>query len=186
VKTLRAADVVLSAIGILAASPILALAALAVHLDSEGSAIFAQRRVGRNGKAFTCYKLRTMTLGTSQGASHEVGSSTITRVGRVLRRSKIDELPQLWNVLRGDMSLVGPRPCMPGMSELIAERQCRGVDALRPGITGPAQIAGIDMSEPRKLAAADAVWLRQASLTAYFRILVATAVGHGWGDAASS
>jgi len=106
----------------------------------------------------------------------------VTPLGRWLRRLKLDELPQLWNVLRGDMSLVGPRPCLPSQTELIAERRARGVYALRPGITGVAQVAGVDMSDPPRLAALDATYLATVSAAADLRLLLATVRGAGRGD----
>jgi O-antigen biosynthesis protein WbqP len=181
---LRIFDLVSSIFGLVVAAPVMLIAAVAVRIDSPGSAIFAQARVGRHRRVFICYKLRTMSSDTPQGGSHEIGCARITRAGRLLRRTKIDELPQLWNVLRGEMSLVGPRPCLPGMGELIAERDRLGVYTVRPGITGPAQIAGLDMSNPRALARADAEWLCRATPLNYLRTLALTLVGRGQGDAA--
>jgi O-antigen biosynthesis protein WbqP len=180
---LRIADFTLALIGLVITLPVMLLAMLAVRLDSRGPALFAQTRVGRNLEPFTCYKLRTMAVGTRDGASHLVGKASITRVGGFLRRTKLDELPQLWNVLVGEMSLVGPRPCLPSQLELIAERRDQGVIAMRPGITGPAQVAGLDMSTPRELARADAQW-KDGTLRDYLAILVATVAGGGRGDAA--
>lgn len=182
---LRVLDILISIAALVLTAPLLMAAMIAVRIDSRGPAIFAQNRVGRGRRVFTCYKVRTMARDTRQGASHEVGGATITPVGRVLRRTKIDELPQLWNVIVGDMSLVGPRPCLPGMNELIEERDRRGVYRIRPGVTGLAQIAGIDMSDPPRLAEVDAAWLEQASLRAYLRLLVMTVSGRGRGDAAT-
>lgn len=182
---LRILDFVLAAIGLFLAAILLPVLCLAIRTDSPGAAIFKQVRVGRDGRPFTCFKLRTMAAGTRQGASHEVGAATITGIGALLRRTKLDELPQLWNVLVGEMSLVGPRPCLPSQSELIREREIRGVNALRPGITGTGQIAGLDMSTPRRLAMADASWLEQRSVTAYAGVLLSTLTGKGQGDAAA-
>ncbi len=106
-------------------------------------------------KLFTCYKLRTMYSYTPSVGTHEVQLSSVTPIGRRLRRWKLDELPHLWNVLRGDMSLVGPRPCLPIQSELIEKRRQMGVLDFRPGITGLAQVAGVDMSDPERLANID-------------------------------
>lgn len=155
-----------------------------VALETKANPLFRQKRVGRNGQVFTMLKLRTMRADTPDRASHEIGASVITRSGRLLRRTKIDELPQLWNVFIGDMSLVGPRPCLPNQTSLIDERARRGVQVLRPGITGVAQVAGLDMSDPVALARADATYLGPWSLGRDIRLLLDTAIGRGSGDAA--
>ena len=152
---IRGLDLALSAIGLIATSPILVVAAILIRADSPGSPVFAQTRVGRREEPFTCLKLRTMRRGTVSAATHETAAAALTRIGAVLRKIKVDELPQLWNVLKGDMSLVGPRPCLPQQAELIARRRERGVFDVRPGITGPGQVAGVDMSEPERLAKLD-------------------------------
>jgi lipopolysaccharide/colanic/teichoic acid biosynthesis glycosyltransferase len=127
-----------------------------------------------------------MKAGTGDKASHEVAGVQITRSGRFLRKSKLDELPQIFCILKGDMSFVGPRPCLPSQEELINYRDRLGVFDVKPGITGPAQIAGIDMSTPDRLATADAEYLLMKSLVYDIRILAAT-VMRGFGlDAASS
>jgi O-antigen biosynthesis protein WbqP len=117
-----------------------------------------------------------------QVATHEASAALVTPWGRFLRRTKLDELPQLWNVLKGEMSLVGPRPCLPTQTELIIERARRGVFAARPGITGLAQLQGIDMSTPRLLAETDAKMLAGLNLRAYLAYLLQTALGRGRGD----
>ena len=117
----RALDIALALALLPFAMPVLAIAALAVRLDSPGPAFFRQERVGRHRKPFRLLKIRTMTVGTPQAASHEVGAAQVTRVGAFLRRSKIDELPQIFAVLAGDMSFVGPRPCLAVQEELVAE-----------------------------------------------------------------
>jgi lipopolysaccharide/colanic/teichoic acid biosynthesis glycosyltransferase len=155
-----------------------------VAVETRATPLFRQQRVGRDGRPFTMLKLRTMRADTPHGASHEIGESTITRTGRLLRRTKIDELPQLWNVLTGDMSLVGPRPCLPSQVHLVEERARLGVLRLRPGITGVAQLAGLDMSQPVTLARADAAYLVPWSLAQDLRLLLRTAMGKGGGDAA--
>lgn len=154
-----------------------------IRLLSPGPAIFAQRRVGRNGRPFTLYKFRTMQVGTMQAASHEVSQDRVTALGRILRRTKLDELPQLWNVLAGEISLVGPRPCLPGQRELIEARRRRGVLAVRPGISGLAQVNGIDMSDPERLAQWDARYVAMRSVLLDLRICAATLAGKGRGDA---
>lgn len=178
----RIFDIFISASGLILTGPIILVAALIVKLTSTGPAFFVQDRIGRNKGVFDCYKLRTMVTGTVVAGTHEVGSDSVTRVGRFLRSSKIDELPQLWNVLCGDMSIVGPRPCLPVQELLIKERDKRGVYDLRPGITGLAQIEGIDMSTPVKLAEHDALYLNRSSFLYDCRIVLFTLLGKGSGD----
>jgi lipopolysaccharide/colanic/teichoic acid biosynthesis glycosyltransferase len=140
----RAVDVVVAA-GVLAlASPLLAAAAIAIRLTSRGPAIYRQRRVGLHGREFDVLKLRTMVAGAEglgAGLAVDEGDPRITRVGALLRRSSLDELPNLWNVVRGEMSLIGPRPTVPAQVALYDERQ-RGRLAVRPGMTGWAQVNG--------------------------------------------
>jgi O-antigen biosynthesis protein WbqP len=123
-----------------------------------------------------------MYMETGNAPSHEVSASAVTPLGRRLRALKLDELPQLWNVLRGHMSLVGPRPCLPSQTKLIAARRQRGLHTIRPGITGIAQVAGIDMSDPARLAAKDAEYLTRMSLRFDLQLLLATLLGNGRGD----
>jgi lipopolysaccharide/colanic/teichoic acid biosynthesis glycosyltransferase len=179
----RAFDLALALLLLLPAAIVVAIAAIAVVLDSPGPPIFKQRRIGRGQVPFTMLKLRTMTHETATAASHEVPKSAVTRAGALLRRTKIDELPQIWSVLVGDMSFVGPRPCLEQQFELIREREARGVFQARPGITGPAQLAGIDMSTPKRLAEADGNYVTNRSLTGDLVILLRTLAGHGSGDA---
>ncbi|RWC32683.1 MAG: sugar transferase [Mesorhizobium sp.] len=167
-------DLAGAALLLVATSPVLMLAVLAVRASSPGPAIFSQTRVGRDGRLFRCHKLRTMYVGTPSLPSHEAPASSVTSVGKVLRKFKLDELPQFWNVLKGEMSLVGPRPCLPTQTELIACRRRLGVLAALPGITGLAQIKGIDMSNPKLLAETDAAYLRTASFQLDLRILLGT------------
>jgi lipopolysaccharide/colanic/teichoic acid biosynthesis glycosyltransferase len=145
-----------------------------VKLTSKGSGIFAQERVGRAQKHFICYKFRTMQEGTEQAGTHEVSPAYVTGVGRFLRRTKIDELPQIWNLVKGDMSLVGPRPCLPVQRELRKLRQRYGVFAVRPGITGLAQVNGIDMSAPMELAKLDSLYIAQRTIMLDLKILLLT------------
>lgn len=180
----RALDIVLALALLPFVLPVLALAAVAVRLDSPGPAFFRQERVGRHRRPFSLLKIRTMSHGTPQAASHEVGASQVTRVGAVLRRTKIDELPQIFAVLAGDMSFVGPRPCLAVQEELVTERDRRGVYDVLPGITGPAQVAGVDMSTPVELAEIDARYVRERSLAGDICLIARTALGRGSGDAA--
>jgi len=140
----RALDVAIAGTGLALASPVLALAALAVKLGDGGPVLFRQTRVGKDGEDFELLKLRTMIVGAEgKGAGYAVDKddSRITRVGRLLRRTSIDELPQLWNVVRGEMSVIGPRPTLRYQVERYSERQRRRLEVL-PGITGWAQIQG--------------------------------------------
>ncbi|HET9289194.1 MAG TPA: sugar transferase [Gaiella sp.] len=140
----RAADVVLAGVGLVLASPLLAGAALAVKLEDGGPVLFRQRRVGKDGRDFELLKLRSMVVDAERsGAGFAVdrGDSRITKVGRFLRRTSIDELPQLWNVVRGDMSVIGPRPTLRYQVDRYTERQRRRLE-VRPGLTGWAQIHG--------------------------------------------
>lgn len=180
---IRLLDLCLAAVAFVLLLPIMLVIALVVWLEI-GSPIFRQPRVGRHRRPFTLYKFRTMRPGTPSVATHLVDSGSITPVGRWLRYWKLDELPQLWNVLKGDMSLVGPRPCLPEQTALIAERERRGVFSARPGITGLAQLSGIDMSEPERLAETDAAMLQGLTLGRYLRYLGLTLLGRGMGDPA--
>jgi O-antigen biosynthesis protein WbqP len=170
----RAFDLVAAALMLVATSPVLLLAILAIRASSPGPALFSQIRVGQNGTLFRCHKLRTMYLGTPSLPSHEAPANSVTAVGKTLRSFKIDELPQLWNVLNGEMSLVGPRPCLPTQTELIERRKQLGVSSALPGITGLAQIRAIDMSDPKLCAETDAVYLEAASIGLDIRILIGT------------
>lgn len=170
----RLIDVVASFVGLAFAAPIIALAMLAVRIETPGVALFRQTRVGRGEAPFTLYKIRSMHTGVKNDATHLMPESSTTRIGRVLRRTKIDELPQLVNVLRGDMSLVGPRPCLPTQIALIAARRRLGVFAVRPGITGLAQVRGIDMSDPERLAAVDHEYVKTASAAGDLKLIAAT------------
>jgi len=177
---LRIFDIVLSATGLLVTSPLLLVLTLLGYLET-GSPLFRQMRVGRHQKPFTLVKFRTMKPDTPHVATHLASASAVTSFGRFLRRSKLDELPQLWNVLKGDMSLVGPRPCLFNQKELIEEREKLGVFAARPGITGLAQIRGIDMSTPRLLAETDRSMLASISAGRYLSLISMTLCGRGFG-----
>jgi len=140
----RALDLLLGAIGSLLTAPLIALAALAIRLETPGHPIYRQTRVGKDGRPFQIYKLRTMVRGaefTGAGLSVQEGDDRITRVGAFLRRTSLDELPNLWNVVRGEMSIVGPRPTVQVQVDQYTPRQ-RGRLAVKPGITGWAQVNG--------------------------------------------
>lgn len=179
---LRGLDIVFSLLGLVVGLPVLVVIYL-VGLFDTGSPLFMQKRVGRHQKPFTLVKFRTMRVGTASVASHLADTHTITPMGRFLRRTKLDELPQLWNVLWGDMSLVGPRPGLFNQHELLQARAEHGVFAARPGITGLAQVNGIDMSTPELLAQTDAKMLGTLTVSSYFRYIFQTVLGGGQGDA---
>lgn len=182
---LRIFDIVLSLIGLLCSLPILMLLTI-LGLFDTGAPIFKQMRVGRYQRPFILIKFRTMKPDAPHIASHLADAATITRFGRFLRYTKLDELPQLWNVLLGDMSLIGPRPCLVSQKELIDERARRGVFDARPGITGLAQISGIDMSTPKLLAETDEKMLKNLNVKSYLKLLLLTASGNGSGDRVKS
>lgn len=162
---------------------LLALIWLAVRLQSPGPGIFAQKRIGQNGEIFTCYKFRTMADGTPNVGTHEASATLVTPIGKFLRRTKLDELPQAFNILLNQMSLVGPRPCLPSQESVISERGKRGILKVLPGITGLAQINHIDMSQPELLAKWDEQYIKHMSLRLDLSIMARTALGRGSGDA---
>ena len=178
---IRLLDFIFAFLGLLFGSPLLILLTILGYFET-GSPIFIQERVGRNKKPFRLVKFRTMTVGTASVATHLASESSITRFGHLLRKTKLDELPQLWNVLLGQMSLVGPRPNLFNQEKLTEEREARGVYHVRPGITGLAQVQGIDMSTPELLAKTDAEMIETLSLTNYFSYILQTVLGRGAGD----
>lgn len=161
---------------------LLIIIGITVRLQSRGPALFRQVRIGRSQRTFTCFKFRTMYVGTRNVGTHEVSASSVTRLGAFLRRTKLDELPQVLNILMNDMSLVGPRPSLPSQAEVVAARSRRDVYAIKPGITGLSQIRGIDMSVPENLAVSDADYLKLQSIALDWYIMVQTATGRGGGD----
>lgn len=180
----RLSDLAFSLLVLLGFWWLMAFIWILVRLDSPGPGLFRQARVGAGERVFTCYKFRTMYVETPSLGSHEVATSSITRLGNFLRRSKLDELPQIVNILFNQMSLVGPRPCLPSQSALIEERRNRGVFNVKPGITGLAQIHNIDMSNPSLLASWDHRYVRLQSIFLDVWIVLSTALGRGRGDAA--
>lgn len=179
----RIFDLVLVFVSLPVSVPVILACMAIVRLTSDGAAIFHQTRIGLHEKPFTCYKLRTMRENTREAPSHEVEAEAVIPVGRWLRRLKLDELPQLYNIVRGDMSLVGPRPCLPSQTRLMAARRARGIFSVRPGITGISQVEGIDMSDPERLAASDARYLQNRSFIGDLKIIFLTIAGAGRGDA---
>lgn len=181
----RVFDFFAALIGLMMLSPVLILLAFLVRRSSPGGALFLQKRVGRFEVPFTCMKFRTMAIGTPNVGSHDAAEAWITPLGKKLRAYKLDELPQLVNVLVGDMSLVGPRPCLPSQPQVIKARRDKGVFAVRPGITGLAQLSGIDMSTPDALADADAEYIKTATLWRDLALILNSVAGKGTGDAAA-
>lgn len=178
---IRIFDLLFSFFGIVLLSPILILLMIIGYFDT-GSPIFRQERVGKGKKAFRLMKFRSMHLNAPSVATHLANASSITTFGSFLRKSKLDELPQLWNVFVGDMSLVGPRPNLFNQKELIQERDILGVYSVRPGITGLAQINKIDMSTPRLLAEIDCKMIKEFNIIGYFKYILLTVFGKGLGD----
>ena len=144
--------------------------------------IFVQERVGIKQKSFKLFKFRTMKINTPSKASHLINKNYVTKFGKIIRLLKLDELPQLLNVLYGDMSLVGPRPCLPNQIDLIKSREKYNLYNVRPGITGLSQIKGIDMSNPTKLAESDYLMISKIKQLDYFKYLFLTFFGKGRGD----
>ena len=178
---LRIFDFTFALLGLVFGFPVL-LVIYVLGLFDTGSPLFWQERVGRHQKPFVLVKFRTMKIDTASVASHLASSTSITRMGAFLRKTKLDELPQLWNVLKGEMSLVGPRPGLFNQQELTTERAQRGVFDVRPGITGLAQLSDIDMSTPKLLAETDQRMIRELTLADYFKYILMTVLGKGAGD----
>ena len=177
----RLFDMVFSFFGLLILSPVILLL-LIIGLFDTGSPLFCQERVGINQEPFYLLKFRSMHINAPSVATHLASVHSITPFGRFIRESKLDELPQLWNVFVGNMSLVGPRPNLFNQNELIEEREKRGVYAIRPGITGLAQINKVDMSTPQLLAETDAKMISQLNVYYYFKYIFLTVFGKGFGD----
>jgi O-antigen biosynthesis protein WbqP len=178
---LRFFDIILSILGLVFAAPVMVLICL-LGLFETGQPIFYQKRLGRNKVPFTLIKFRTMPLLTPSLATHLVKPNAVSPLGRLLRRTKLDELPQLLNVVMGQMSIVGPRPGLPDHFALVGARERLGVFDVRPGITGLSQVSGIDMSKPKLLAETDALMISEMSISSYFRYIFLTVLGHGRGD----
>lgn len=152
---------------------------LLIKATSTGSPIFSQPRIGLHGNSFNCFKFRTMHIDTPTLGTHEVKANSVTTIGKFLRSSKLDELPQIFNLLNGSMSLVGPRPCLPNQATLINARKKLGVFDILPGITGLAQLKGVDMSEPAKLASIDYIYIHRRGLFLDLLLIFQTFLGKG-------
>lgn len=172
----RAIDIAAAAVGLLVLSPVLLALGLAVRLESPGPALHWSRRVGRGNRIFRMPKFRTMRTGAPDVATHLLADpeAWVTPLGRFLRRTSLDELPQLWSVLRGEMSLVGPRPALFNQDDLVALRTEHGIDRLRPGLTGWAQVNGRDELPIPEKVRLDLEYMRRMSLAFDLRILART------------
>ena len=179
---IRLLDIFMAFTGLVLALPVLFVVVILGYLDT-GSPIFVQERLGRNKKTFKLIKFRTMSIDTKSVASHLSNSHSITKIGGYLRKTKIDELPQLINVLKGEMSLVGPRPGLNNQIDLTIAREKAGVFHAIPGITGLAQITGVDMSTPEMLAEVDSKMIQNLTVSNYFKYIFLTVLGRGCGDA---
>jgi len=178
---IRFFDLIFSFFGLIFLLPLLLFIIILCFIDTR-SPIFKQKRLGKNKKIFNLIKFRSMNIKTKSIATHLVDENLVTSLGRFLRKTKLDELPQLWNVLVGNMSLVGPRPCLPNQYELILIRENYKIFSVRPGITGLSQIKNIDMSTPELLAKTDSIMINQMSVKKYFKYIVLTIIGKGIGD----
>ncbi len=179
---IRTIDFLAAFFGLLFLWPLLLVVAI-IGLFDTGSPIFIQTRLGKNQKPFKLIKFRTMSVETKSVASHLASNASITKLGNFLRKTKIDELPQLINVVKGEMSLVGPRPNLFNQQELIKERETLGVYDVLPGVTGLAQVQNIDMSTPQLLARTDKKMIDSLTIKDYFKYIMMTATGSGSGDA---
>ena len=177
---IRFLDIVMALFGLLILSPLLVV--ICICGFDTGSPIFRQNRVGRHQTQFTLVKFHGMHKDSPSVASHLVSPAAVSSFGHFLRRTKLDELPQLFNVMKGEMSLVGPRPGLANQPELTEAREKYGVYSVRPGITGLAQVNGIDMSTPDLLAKTDAEMISQMSVLNYFKYILLTILGNGSGD----
>lgn len=162
----RIIDFILSLVGIIILSPLLLILIIAIKVDSKGPVVFTQKRVGKNKKLFSIYKFRTMKIDTpKEMPTHLLKNPDefITRVGKFLRKTSLDELPQLFNILKGDMAIIGPRPALWNQEDLIEERDKYGANDIRPGLTGWAQINGRDELEIDIKASLDGYYVEHES-----------------------
>ena len=170
-------DLILSLVGLIVLSPVLLLTALAIKLDSKGPVMFTQKRVGKDKKYFRMYKFRSMYIDTPHDMPTHLLESPekyITRVGKIIRRTSIDELPQLFNIIKGDMAIIGPRPALYNQDDLVAERDRYNANSVRPGLTGWAQINGRDELPIPVKAQLDGEYVRRMSLAFDARCILGT------------
>ena len=180
----RIIDITIATLAIILFLPLMVIISILCFFDT-GKPFFTQQRVGIMQKPFTIFKFRTMHVGTGSRATHLVSHSAVTKFGSFLRKTKLDELPQILNVIIGDMSIVGPRPCLLNQRDLIKARISRGVFDARPGITGLAQIRGIDMSNPQLLSEVDEEMVRNFNIYKYFYYIFMTVNLSSFGDRTS-
>ena len=181
----RCIDIILSLAGLILASWLYLIIIIAIVIDDPGPVFFAQKRVGKNKKIFKLYKFRSMKMTTPHDTpTHmlENPEQYITRVGRFLRKSSLDEIPQLWNILKGDMSVIGPRPALWNQDDLIEERDKYGANDVRPGLSGWAQISGRDELEIEDKARLDGEYIEKMSFLFDCRCFFGTAIGALRGD----
>jgi len=178
---IRFFDIVISISALIFLSPIILILILLIYKDL-GSPFFLQERIGKSKEPFTLVKFRTMKINSPSVPTHHIDPILITTIGKYLRVTKLDELPQLINVIKGEMSLVGPRPCLVNQHDLIREREFANIFNVRPGITGLAQINKIDMSDPKKLTEIDEEMIKNFNIRKYFFYIFKTALFGGFGD----
>ncbi|MEK9569198.1 MAG: sugar transferase [Paracoccaceae bacterium] len=178
---IRCLHVLFSFVGLIIFLPLLTII-FVLALFCNGSPQFSQQRFGKYKQPFILMNFRTMDKNTVSVASHIIDAASITLFGHFLRRTRLDESPQLWNVFKGEMSLVRPRPGLPNQPELTVGREKLGIFEVRPGITGLEQVSGVDMSTPELLAETDARMIVEMSLTTYFKYIFLTVLGKGSGD----
>lgn len=179
---IRFFDILFAFSGLVGLLPLIVVIVTALLIVDGRPVIFSQVRVGKNNKNFVIYKFRTLPRSTDNVATHMLEAVNLSRVSLFLRSSKLDEVPQLLNVLLGEMSLVGPRPCLPTQTELINQRMANSIDSALPGITGYAQVNNVDMSNPSRLVQYDKKTVVDLNFSSYFRLLLLTVVGRGGGD----
>lgn len=178
---IRIFDCSLAILGLIISMPLLIVLIIFAYVET-GSPLYCQNRVGQGKKIYRIFKIRTMNVNVADQPTHLVTRDDITMFGRVIRKIKLDELPQLVNILLGDMSLVGPRPCLPSQKDVILQRDTRDIFSVKPGLTGFAQLRGVDMSRPRLLALIDAKMIAQSSVKTYLLCVWRTILGRGFGD----
>ena len=178
---IRTLDLIFATFAIIIFLPLIIVIYLLIFIENK-SPFYLQLRIGKNNKSFKLIKFRTMLIGTKSCPTHLVDSSNITTLGNILRKTKIDEIPQLINVIKGEMSLVGPRPCLPSQKELIHLRNKYKLYKFLPGITGLAQIKSIDMSDPLLLSKTDYKMMKSMNIYKYFYYIIMTLFGKGLGD----
>ena len=173
---LRSVDILAAVLGLVLLSPLFLILYILCKYDT-GSPFFVQERIGLNGVTFKLFKFRSMQTHTPSVPTHQVDSASITSLGQFIRKYKLDELPQLINVISGDMSLVGPRPCLPSQTALIKQRKMVGVLSVRPGLTGLAQVSGVTMATPSKMIKLDTEMMESLSVQYYFILVFKTFFG---------